>query len=140
MSLDNGFVAWFCEAYVLGSRKSAVDVLVGGAGDLGVDSIYVEGESIHLVQGKYHRSPSNDNKGVRKFHDFAVEFMSAEIPKRWQRVKEDVKYKLLIAHRLAHTESYRVRMYFVTTDRVRVDVARNARRELKRLDATNSKF
>lgn len=57
ISLDNAFVAWFLQAFIVGSDNEALKALKGGARDKGVDAVYIDhgAKSVFVIQGKYHQ-------------------------------------------------------------------------------------
>jgi len=69
LKIDNAFVVWFAEAYILGDRDRAKDGVIGGPGDKTVDAVYVDERNriIHFVQGKCHQVAANDDSDLYKF-------------------------------------------------------------------------
>jgi hypothetical protein len=60
LSIDNAFVAWFLRAFIVDDEDSAVNALVGGSRDKGVDAIHIDHAAriVFVLQGKYRQSPN----------------------------------------------------------------------------------
>jgi AIPR protein len=123
LKIDNAFVLWFADAYILGDRDRARDGVIGGPGDKTVDAVYVDERDriIHLVQGKYHRAAASDDPDVYKFAKRARDFWNADFDEELKHAGPGARKKLQEAHVLLHgsnKEHFQVKMYFATTGRV----------------------
>ncbi|HME07366.1 MAG TPA: hypothetical protein VKG25_09960, partial [Bryobacteraceae bacterium] len=104
LKIDNAFVLWFADAYILGDRDRAKDGVIGGPGDKTVDAVYVDERNriIHLVQGKYHRAAASDDSDVYKFAKRARDFWNADFDEELRHAGPGARKKLQEAHKLLH--------------------------------------
>src|SRR5207248_2716971 len=58
-TLDNAFVHWFLQAFLVPDADSAARAVTGVSHDKGVDGIFVDDdlEKVFILQGKFHQSP-----------------------------------------------------------------------------------
>jgi hypothetical protein len=123
LKIDNAFVVWFAEAYILGDRGRAKDGVIGGPGDKTVDAVYVDERNriIHLVQGKYHQVAASDDADVYKFANRARDFWNLDFDEELKRAGPGARKKLQEAHKLLHGSAknpFEIKMYFATTGKV----------------------
>ncbi|MDK2463585.1 MAG: hypothetical protein QI223_02265, partial [Candidatus Korarchaeota archaeon] len=131
LKAHEAFVAWFCEAYLVGERAKAIECLTGAPGDMGIDAVYVDHRfgQVHLVQGKYHTSPgTQENAAVRQFAELAADFADPDAEEHWEKASAPARKKIVAAHKAFHSREYYLAMYFVTTGTVKRDVAEDARK------------
>jgi len=133
LKIDNAFVLWFSDAYIVGDRKQAFDGIIGSKGDKTVDAVYVDepNKVIHFVQGKYHQVPAKDESDVYKFAKRAADFWNEAFREELeQEAGHGARKQLLEAHRLLHgkaKDSFEVKMYFATTGKVSERCKRKAK-------------
>jgi len=123
LKIDNAFVLWFADAYILGDRDRAKDGVIGGPGDKTVDAVYVDERNriIHLVQGKYHQANASDDADVYKFARRARDFWNADFDEELKHAGPGARKKLHEAYKILHgsaNDPFQIKMYFATTGRV----------------------
>src|SRR5882762_1657774 len=72
---DGAFVLWFLRAFLADSEASAESALTGQSGDKNLDAVLIDdnAKQVHLVQGKYHRTPKPEKRNdVMAFADWAT--------------------------------------------------------------------
>jgi len=123
IKVDNAFVLWFAEAYLVGDRRKAFDGVVGGPGDKTVDAVYVDERNriVQLVQGKYHYADARDDSALCDFAARARDFWSADFAEELKHAGPGARRHLQEAHRILHGHNkgdFQLRLYFVTTGRI----------------------
>jgi hypothetical protein len=126
LSPDNAFVAWFLRAFIVDNEEIAVNSLVGGPRDKGVDAIFIDHDSraVFIIQGKYHqgdRIPSEKRSDVVALADIGRSLMLEQNSLFKSLVHdsdESVKKALHDSRSAIQRRNYRLNLQFVTTGKV----------------------
>jgi hypothetical protein len=121
-TLDNAFVHWFLQAFLLADTELAAKAVTGVSHDKGIDGIYLD-ESLRrafLIQGKLHRGtkpPGESRSNVLSFAGLAkklvapnVEFdafrkgLDPLVATRFSEVRERIRRR-----------GFEISLYYVTT-------------------------
>jgi hypothetical protein len=138
---DELFVVWFLCASVTEDEAIAVGALTGGAGDKSLDAILIDDarRNVFVVQGKYRKTigdKSEKRNDIMAFADIAQRLTGAT--PAYQEYAEglpaDVRQRLDDARERIHSRKYRLHLSYVTTGRCSDGLAKEAARQVQRLD------
>jgi hypothetical protein len=82
-TLDNAFVHWFLQAFLVPSAERAAEAVTGVSHDKGVDGVLVDDDvgKVFLLQGKFHQGPHpplENRSDVMAFTQVAQKIASRE--------------------------------------------------------------
>lgn len=126
LSPDNAFVVWFLRAFVVDDEDTALEAIVGGARDKGVDALHVDHDNrlVTVIQGKYRQ---NANAGSENRSDvLALSNLGRVLAKKDKHefnallgdADAAVEGLLEKAREAVQRRGYRLALNFVTTGKV----------------------
>jgi hypothetical protein len=126
LSRDELFVLWFLRAYITESEQKAAEAVSGGAGDKGIDAVFVDdaARAVFIVQGKFRDKISATTE--KRADVIALTEVGHRISEADNSlfqtfiVKTDghVAEQLRQARQKVLKNAYRVWLYFATTGKV----------------------
>ena len=129
LSLDNSFVLWFVNAFLIDEEATASSAIVGGAGDIGIDALWIDKDAckVYLVQAKYHVNAAPPLTPARDVIDLAelgkaLTGAKKHFDARLARANATVKPRLEEARSALLHKSYRLSLLFATTGRAASDL------------------
>jgi hypothetical protein len=130
---DELFVLWFLRAYVTDDLEGAARALAGGAGDKGVDAVFVDenAKQVFVVQGKYSQkvgAKTETRSDVTSFAYLAEALWGARkdfAPLR-QGMSPEVEEKLKRARDRLKRRRYRLKLFYVTMGKCSQDLQKEA--------------
>jgi hypothetical protein len=132
---DQLFVLWFLRAFLTEDEKEAADALCGGPNDKGIDAIMIDPEtkSVFIVQGKYHMKIGEKNEhrpDITSFAQLALTLTgdNKTIADFYQGLSPEVHQRLSKARKHILRDGYRLKLYYVTTGKCSLELAKEADR------------
>lgn len=129
---DDLFVAWFMKCFVTDTEKEGVDSLVGGPKDKSLDAIHIDDgpRKVFVVQGKYRQKANGTTEKRSDVVAFAHLVHSFTEDQAFQVYRKDLAPaavgKADEARKRIKSRSYRLQLYFVTTGKCSLSLAREA--------------
>jgi len=130
---DELFVLWFLRAYVTDDLEGAAKALTGGAGDKGVDAVFIDenARQVFVIQGKYSQKVSaktETHSDVLSFAYLAEALWGGAkdfAPLR-QGMSPEVEEKLKTARDRLKRRRYRLKLFYVTMGKCSPDLQKEA--------------
>jgi hypothetical protein len=123
-TLDNAFVQWFLQAFLVPDPIIASRAVTGVSHDKGVDGIYVDDSvsKVFVLQGKFHQGPkppTEPRSAVVSFAQLAKTILGprVEFESYLQDIDPAVGQRIREARERAQRRAYELHLYYVTTGR-----------------------
>jgi hypothetical protein len=121
-TLDNAFVHWFVQAFLVADRDAAAHCVTGVSHDKGVDGIYIDesASKVFVLQGKFHlgaKPPLEPRSHVIAFSQLARTLTGGDQQYRSYRERIDpvVGQRLDEARSRLRRRNFALHLYYVTT-------------------------
>jgi AIPR protein len=121
-TLDNAFVHWFLQAFLVADPERAAAAVTGVAHDKGIDAVLIDDDvsKVFLVQGKFRQTPTarlEPRAEVMAFSQLAEKLVTNERAyiAFAETLAPSVAAKLAEARRRVRNRHYQVDLYYVTT-------------------------
>jgi hypothetical protein len=142
---DELFVLWFLRAFVTESESAAASALCGGAGDKGIDAVFIDDASciVFLVQGKFREkiaARAEHRNDVVGFAQIAVTITAedAGFERLAKDLSPDAQRKIKDARSRISGRGYSLQMFYVTTGRCSKNLQDEASRIVRSAKAAAS--
>jgi hypothetical protein len=123
-TLDNAFVHWFLQAFLVSDAEIAAQSVTGVSHDKGVDAVFIDDglAKVFVLQGKLHQSatpPAEPRPHIISFSQLAKKLTGpkADFISYLSRIDPTVRQKLLPARDRLLKRNYELHLYYVTTGR-----------------------
>jgi len=131
---DDAFVLWFLVAYLIDDEDQGAKALVGGAGDKGIDAIWIDesAKAVFVVQAKFRetlgqRSENrNDVLGLLEVARYLSEKDNHKFKSCLDKTEPLVAERLPDARQRFLQDGFRVLLYFVTLGKVSSTIRNDA--------------
>lgn len=141
LSQSDLFTLWFLVSYLIDDEGTAANSLVGGAGDKGVDAIWVDdaAKAVFVIQSKFRESLGdkqenrNDVLGILEVARHLSQSDEQGFSRYLQKMDSLVADRLPVARKRHLDDGYRVLLYFVTLGKVSNTIVNDAKNELNNL-------
>lgn len=149
-TLDNAFIHWFLNAFLVADSELAARSVTGVSHDKGVDAVYLDedSEKAFILQGKFHqgvRAPHEKRSDVLSFAQLARVLTGSqkEFRRYLQGIDPAVAERLEQVRQRVLTRNFTLHLYYVTTgkcssplkDEAKSEVAQaNCRSEMSVVD------
>lgn len=121
-TLDNAFVHWFLQAFLVPDAESAAKAVTGVSHDKGVDAIFIDDDvkKVFILQGKFHQSlnaPLESRSDILAFTQLASSVVGtqSDFSTLLEGIDGKVGERLALARKRIKTRKYAVHLYYVTT-------------------------
>ncbi|MGH7774405.1 MAG: AIPR family protein [Candidatus Binatia bacterium] len=121
-TLDNAFIHWFLQAFLVPDSESAAKAVTGVSHDKGVDAVFVDDdvEKVFILQGKFHQSPTaptEPRSDILAFTQLASRIVGtqADFSSLLERIDAKVGERLTVARNRIKSRKYGLHLYYVTT-------------------------
>lgn len=136
-TLDNAFVHWFLQAFLVADPELAARAVTGISHDKGCDAVFIDDklEKVFLLQGKYHRGtkpPNEPRTEVLAFAALSRKLHGAEKEFRDYLVAIDpiVGQRATEARARLRKRGYELCLYYVTTGKCSAPLKSEAEAEV----------
>jgi len=131
---DDVFVLWFLVAYLIEDEDQGARALVGGAGDKGIDAIWIDesAKAVFVVQAKFRESLGqrsenrNDVLGLLEVARYLSEKDNHKFESYLDKMEPLAAARLRDARQRFLADSFRVLLYFVTLGKVSSTIRNDA--------------
>ena len=140
---DDLFIAWFMKCFVTDTEEEAVASLVGGPGDKSLDAVHIDeaASRVFIVQGKYRQRVGNGTEkrsDVLAFADLARAFADDNAFRAYRKnLSAAAAGKAEEARKRIKTRKYHLQLYFVTTGKCSMALAKEAQNIVRTSEGSN---
>ncbi len=121
-TLDNSFVHWFLQAFLVPDADSAAKAVTGVSHDKGVDGIFVDDDlqKVFILQGKFHQGPKaplESRSEILAFTQLASRVVGtqADFSALLDGIDEKVGDRLGLVRKRVKGRKYALHLYYVTS-------------------------
>jgi hypothetical protein len=121
-TLDNAFVHWFLQAFLVPDADSAAKAVTGVSHDKGVDGIFVDDdlEKVFILQGKFHQGPKaplESRSEILAFTQLASRVVGgqADFSALLEGIDGAVGDRLALVRKRVKGRKYALHLYYVTS-------------------------
>jgi hypothetical protein len=144
-TLDNAFVHWFLQAFLVSDAETAARSVTGVSHDKGCDGVYIDESlgKVFVLQGKFHQGqkpPAEPRSDVIAFAQLArkISGPKAELDGYLSGIDPTVSKLLGDARQRIQRRGFELRLYYVTTGSCSAPLKSEAESEVAQANAVAS--
>lgn len=141
-TLDNAFVHWFLQAFLVADAEVAARAVTGVSHDKGVDGVFIDDGlgKVFVLQGKFHQGatpPTEPRSHIIAFAQLARKLTGPKVDfsSYISSIDPSVRSKLQLARDRLAKRNYELHLYYVTTGKCSAPQKAEAESEVRQANA-----